>query len=172
MGGIQMTTIVLAVFGALLLLAGRRLYWLFVGVIGFVVGLSLGTQLFKTESELLILVIALTAGILGAALAVLFQRLAIAVAGFMAGGYLITALFKSFGFSVVMPSWLVFLIGGILGAILVLVLFDWALILLSSLTGTSLILTSVHVSQWVNIALWAGLCLVGIWLQASSLRRR
>ncbi len=164
-----MTAIIRALLGAALLLTGRKMYWLFVGVIGFVVGLSFGAQVLKSESELLILIIALTAGIVGAVAALFVQRLAVGLAGFIAGGYLLTELLKGINLGSAPPPWLVFLVGGIVGAVLVLLLFDWALIILSSLMGISLITTAFHFGQWVSIVLWVVLFILGVWIQASSM---
>jgi len=167
-----MTAIVRAVLGTILLLTGRKLYWLFVGVIGFVVGLYLSILLFKSESELLILVIALTAGVLGAVLALYVQRLAVSMAGFIAGGYLLTTLFSRLSFNVLMSSWLLFLVGGIIGVLLVLILFDWALIVLSALMGASLLIDAIHFGQWATIVLWVVLFSAGILIQARTIRHR
>ena len=84
------------ILGILLLFFGRRLFWLFVGVAGFIAGLTLVPQLISGQSELTILLIAIVAGIIGAILAIMLEGLAILIAGFLAGGYLMTTLVASF----------------------------------------------------------------------------
>ena len=57
--------------GIALLVLGRKLFWLFVGVVGFVAGAALATQLFEIQPDWLVIVFALGAGLLGALLAAL-----------------------------------------------------------------------------------------------------
>jgi hypothetical protein len=167
-----MITIIRVVLGAVLLLSGRKLYWLFVGVIGFVLGFSLASMAFQSETEWVLLAIALTVGVLAAVLAGFVQKLAVGLAGFLAGGMVLTTLFNLLDFNLVMPAWLLFLIGGILGAILVAVLFDWAIILLSSLAGAVLIVNSLDIKQWLGILLLLFLFVIGVSVQTATLRKK
>jgi hypothetical protein len=167
-----MMTIIRAVLGAALLLTGRKLYWLFVGVIGFVLGFSLASMAFQSESEWVVLAIALTVGVLAAVLAGFVQRLAVGLAGFLAGGMILTTLFNLLDFNQAMPVWLLFIIGGILGVILVAVLFDWALILLSSLAGADLIVNALEVKEWLGVLLFLALFVIGVSVQAATLRKK
>jgi hypothetical protein len=64
-----MSDIILIVLGIAMLLIGRKLFWLFVGVVGFYFGYTLAGQFLPAESEVVVLVIGLMAGILGAILA-------------------------------------------------------------------------------------------------------
>lgn len=117
------------IVGALLLSLGRKIYWLFVAAIGFAAGLALASRLFQNQSEWVLLLAALGFGVIGAVLAIFFQRLAISLAGFVAGALIVDALFKAAGSG---NSWLFYvllIVGGIIGAVLVSVVFDWALIL-------------------------------------------
>jgi hypothetical protein len=63
-------------------------------------------------------------------------------------------------------DWLFFFIGGILGTILIIVLFGWALIILSSLAGSGLIIETVHADRWVTILLFIALFIVGVVVQS------
>lgn len=162
-----MIKIIYALFGLALLTAGRKLYWLFVGVVGFVVGISLSKLLFKSESQWVLLTIALVAGVLGALLALFLQRLAVGAAGFFAGGYILLTFLEALGLG--LPVWLSFLIGGIIGAALVAALFDWALVILSTLLGASLLVDVLPVSGWVSALLFAVLSLIGFGLQVAGM---
>jgi len=162
-----MAIILRVLVGAALLTLGRKLFWLFVAGIGFVAAITLATRLLHNQPEWLIIVLALFAGLIGALLAVFLERLAIGIAGFLAGGYFALSLVEALGFQVGPVSWLPFVIGGILGAILVITLFDWALILLSSLTGASLIAQSLPLAPPIRILLFAIVLIVGIVIQAS-----
>ncbi len=55
-------------------------------------------------------------------------------------------------------EWLLFLIGGIIGAILVSALFDWALIILSAVAGATLIVQAFQFSSTINLLLFGVLC--------------
>ncbi len=157
--------------GILVLTLGRKLFWLFVAVVGFAFGAALGTQFFQGQPDWVILVIALGAGLLGALLAVFLQQIAIAVAGVIGGGYIALILLNALGWDPGTASWLPFLIGGIIGLVLMIVLFDWALIVLSSLVGASLIVQAIQLREPVEIALFVVLIVVGIAVQASLIGR-
>ena len=61
------------------------------------------------------------------------------------------------------------MLGGIIGAGLVIVLFDWALIILSSLTGASLIVQNIQFAAYSPALVFIILLIVGIVLQAVQL---
>jgi hypothetical protein len=130
--------IIFIILGVVLIALGRRLFWLFVGVVGFVVGLNLAAQLVGEQPFWVILLLALLAGLLGSVLAVFLQRLMIAVAGFLAAGYVLLSLLGYFGVELGNLAWLGFLVGGVCGAILASLVFDWALVILSALLGATL----------------------------------
>jgi hypothetical protein len=160
--------------GLLLLLLGRRLFWLFVAVVGFVVGVEAAQYVLPHQTELFTLIVALVLGLLGALLAIFLQKVAIALAGFAGGGYLAVVLGAPLlgGAGIKYPgAWLCFLVGGILGAILLIVFFNWALIILSSLHGAQLILRALPTPPHYFTILLVVLALVGICVQASTYRR-
>lgn len=165
-----MITIVQVLLGIVVLTAGRKLFWLFVGAVGFIIAINLAGQFFTTESEVVRLVIALVAGVVGAVLALFLQRIAIGVAGFLVGGYGLLLLLNSLGIAIDLPSWLIFLIGGIIGAGLVAVLFDWALIILSALVGANLIVGAINTGPLITLLLTLVLFLAGVGVQASARR--
>lgn len=160
------------ILGILLLFFGRRLFWLFVGVAGFIAGLTLVPQLITGLSEMAILLIAIIAGVIGAFLAVMLEGLAILIAGFLAGGYLATSLVVSFGFHVSAGPSVIYIIGGIIGLILVAVFFDWAIIILSALLGAEILMPLLHISSSNHWLVFLGLVFVGIAVQAGIWRRR
>ncbi len=156
--------------GIAMLVMGRKLFWLFVGAVGFIAGISLANQFISGESQLVIVVIALALGVLGALLALFLGRLVVGFAGFVAGGYALMTLAKLIGLNIGFPFWAIFLIGGVVGAILVAVIFDWALIILSSLTGANLLVTAMGVSGAVAVLIFVVLLAIGIGIQAGVRR--
>ena len=164
--------IIMVLVGIAVLVAGRKLFWLFVGAVGFAVGLSLAFQLLTDQPGWLILVAALILGVVGAVVAIFVQTAAIGVAGFLVGGYVVVWLLQQFGLDLSQWGWIVFIIGGILGVILALYLFDAALIILSSLTGASLIVQVTHFSPLVTTLLFIILVVIGIVIQTTTGRAR
>ena len=131
------------IVGLLLLVLGRRLYWLFVAGIGFVTGLQLGPRLLPDQSELVIVVVALVLALVGALVAVVATKVALGIIGFVAGGGVAILLLGNLGMDGGTLALIIYIAAGIAGAILLLVLFDWALIVLSSLAGSSLLVMSL-----------------------------
>src|SRR6266481_5969178 len=131
--------IVGALIGAVILFFGRKLFWLCVAAVGFAAGVEIAPHLVHEPSPLLSLTIALVLGLIRALLALFLQKIAIAVLGFLAGGKLAGAIAAAFFVHYAQHSTIIFVIGGIIGAILLLVLFDWALIVLSAFIGAHLI---------------------------------
>jgi hypothetical protein len=163
--------IVSALIGVIVLFFGRRLFWLCVAAVGFAAGVELAPQLIHEPSPLLALSLALLLGLIGALLAIFLQKIAIAIAGFLAGGKLGVAIAAAFFVQHAEYYWLTFLVGGVVGALLLLLLFDWALIVLSSVVGAHLIQTAVVLPATGNAILFVVLVLVGVVVQAGALRR-
>ena len=158
------------VVGALLLVFGRKLFWLFVAASGFVAGLWAATRLLNVEPEWAALLVGLAVGVIGAFAAVVIQRIAIAAAGLLAGAFVAATLVGALGIERGVWFWAALVIGGVAGAILVAVTFDWALIFLSSLAGGSAIMERLDVP---NPYAWIGvftLCIVGVLIQTAIKR--
>src|SRR5213594_2923825 len=131
--------IVGALIGVVILLFGRKLFWLCVAAVGFAAGVEIAPHLVHEPSALLALTVALVLGLIGALLALFLQKIAIAVLGFLAGGKLAGAIAAAFFIHYAHYSTFIFVIGGLIGAVLLLVLFDWALIVVSAFVGAHLI---------------------------------
>lgn len=161
-------TIFSFVLGAALLVSGRKLYWLFVGALGYAAASYLTTQYLQGANSWLVLGISLGVGIIGALLALWMQRFALGLAGFLGGGQIAVSALAFIGLEARIFGWLPFLIGGIIGVILVLSLFEWALIILSSLGGASLIIQAVSLPHpFVPIAFLL-LAVFGVILQSQA----
>ncbi|HEU0275134.1 MAG TPA: DUF4203 domain-containing protein [Candidatus Udaeobacter sp.] len=164
--------IVGALIGIVILLFGRKLFWLCVAAVGFAAGVEIAPHLVHDPSPLLALTVALVLGLIGALLALFLQKVAIGVLGFLAGGKLAGAIAAAFFVNYAQHSTVIFLAGGIIGAILLLVLFDWALIVVSSLIGAHLVQSAITLPPSGSIVVFIGLVIVGIVVQTMSLRRR
>ena len=164
-------TIIGVLIGIAILFFGRKLFWLTVAAVGFAVGVEIAPLLVNESSSLLALLIALVLGLLGALLALFLQKVAIAVLGFFAGGKLATAIAAAFFVHYAQYSTIIFVIGGIIGAILLLALFGWALIVVSSFIGAYLIQSAIVLPPTGSTLVFIGLAIVGIFVQAASFRR-
>jgi hypothetical protein len=167
-----MLNVINLILGGALLVAGRRLFWLFVGAAGFVTGIQLATR-FWQGSDVLAIVLGLVIGVIFALLAIFLQALAIGIAGFLAGGYVLTVLATMVGIDVTgAATWIVYIVGGVLGVILVSFLFDWALITLSSLAGAALIVQAFFAEGTSGGVLFFILFLAGVIIQGLIFRRQ
>ena len=166
--------------GLLLLAFGRRLFWLFVGAVGFVGGIRFADRFLQGQPDDVVIIFALIVGLLSAVLAVAVRKAALGAAGFLAGGYLLTQLLAVSGQQAVIFSpdagqvapWITFLVGGLLGAVLMNVLFVWTLIVLSSLGGAALVCESLQTSPQIISAVFAILAILGVLIQSGLIRRQ
>ncbi|MCB0209878.1 MAG: DUF4203 domain-containing protein [Anaerolineae bacterium] len=167
----MLTPLVNFFIGLAALLFGRKLFWLFVAVAGFVLGVMITPTLLPSQPEWVVLLVALGLGLGGAVLALVIQEVAVAVAGFIFGGYALLAVVAAIGIVLGQWSWIIFIIGGVIGALLVLALFDPALIGLSALVGANLIMGMIHLAPLLNLVLFVVLFIVGVVFQIGLLRR-
>lgn len=137
--GVLPTSILLVLVGIVLLTFGRKLFWLFVAAIGFIVGSEVSAVLLVHQPQW-ILLSALILGLIGAFVAIFVQKMAIRVAGFLAGGYFAMTLCHNLGVAGPERDWIAFLVGGVIGALLMIFIFNAALIAFSSACGAYLIL--------------------------------
>ena len=163
--------IVGVLIGIVILFFGRKLFWLCVAAVGFAVGVEIAPQLVNEPSSVLALLVALAFGVLGALLALFLQKIAIAVLGFLAGGKLASAIAAAFLVQYAQYSTIIFVAGGIIGAILLLAVFDWALIVVSSFIGAYLIQSAILLPPTGSTIVFIGLAILGIVVQAASFRR-
>lgn len=168
-------SILYSAVGAILLVAGRKLYWFFIAVAGMIAGIVLSNIFLDAENLTWRIVFAVLGAVLGAILAIALQKIAIAVVGFIAGGLGATLLWRLLdmpqeGRMLLIP----FIAGGIIAAVLVLVAYEYGLIILTSWGGASLITqelekTALLESAWIGVAAFFGLLLIGVVIQAIGL---
>ncbi len=164
--------IISVVVGIALLLFGRRLFWLFVAALGFAIGLQLAPYLSQNPPLWLSLLLSLGLGLIGAFIALLLQKLAIGIAGFLVGGRVAIAIAAAFFVNHSHYSAITFVLGGIAGALLLVALFDWALIIFSSIEGARLIADVVHLPSTGTTILLVVLAVFGIIVQTMMFRGR
>jgi len=162
--------------GFLLLVLGRRLYWLFVAAVGFLYGLELAPRLLPGQSQAVIVIIALGLALLGALLAVVATKVALGLTGFVAAGGIAAVVLQHLTIESGVVALGIYFIAGIIGAVLFLLLFNAALIVLSSLAGAYLVVLGAEelrlISPAPETALVIVLAVVGIVIQARPWRTR
>ena len=161
--------------GAILLVAGRKLYWFFIAVAGMIAGIVLSNIFLDAENLTWRIIFAVLGAVLGAILAVAIQKIAIGIVGFVAGGLGATLLWRMLelpqeGRMLLIP----FIVGGIVAAVLMLVIFDYSLIILTSWGGASLITqelekTSLLDMAWIGLAAFFALFIIGVVIQVIGL---
>jgi hypothetical protein len=156
--------------GAGLLFFGRKVFWLFVAGAGFVAGLSVANSILQVPESIGV-IIGIGIGLLAALLAVFMQHFAISLAGFLVGGYIALQFLPMLNLEINLGVWVAFIIGGILGVILVNAVLDWALISLSSLAGASLVSEALNLSKGIALVVFIALIAIGISYQARELRK-
>jgi hypothetical protein len=157
------------VLGLILLVFGRKLFWLFVAITGFLVGMAVSRAFLPDQPEWVVISVGLGTGLLGALLAVFAERLAFALAGFYAGSYL--ALVVSQPLSWDSNSILWFALGGVIGAVVASLIMDWAIIVLSCLVGTGAILQTLQLGQTASLIIFVLLMATGVLVQRKLMNR-
>jgi hypothetical protein len=152
-----------------MLFFGRKFFWFFVAGVGFIAAATWASGVFAGESDFIVLLIALAAGVIGALIAMFVRWLGIGLAGFVGGGYLVFSILGLFGLDLGIFSWAFYIIGGIIGAILFAIFFDWTLIILSSLSGAVILSQIFFLPRMWAILLIAVLFIIGVIVQARVL---
>lgn len=155
------------IMGLMLLLFGRKLFWLFVAFSGFMVGAWFSEILIPHSSQWIQLAIALGVGIAGAVIAIMIQRVAFVLAGFFAGLYMVMMAMQAFGFNDLIT--VLILAGGVAGAAAGFLFIDWAIIFLSAMIGAGMIvndlIAALRLSPLLSISAFMVLSIIGIVVQ-------
>jgi len=152
------------ILGLIMLVSGRKLFWLFVAIVGFLVGMEFTDLLLVDQPIWAKLLGGLGAGLLGALLAIFVQRVAFVVAGFFGGAYL--ALMLAHPLGVGGAGLLLPVAGGAIGAIVAALLMDWAIIVLSCLVGAGAIVSRLGLRDVNTAIVFLVLVIVGILVQS------
>jgi len=150
------------VLGIILLTFGRRLFWLFVAALGFLTGYSIAMQYGINTAHYAIWLISIICGVAGALIAIFLQRLAVAMAGFFAGAYLMFHLMTVLNIYADPLFTITQFIGGFTGLVLFLLFFDDALIVISALVGASLVVRYLYLDIPVGTVCFVILTAIGI----------
>jgi hypothetical protein len=159
--------------GVVLLLFGRRLFFLLLGAAGFLFGFSLASSglpeaLGWSPSPDARLIVGLVAGILGAVLALVVQKVALVVAGLLLGGVAAWRVVGLAGLDWNGLELLLVVVGAVLGAVLIKGLFAVVLVGVSAWIGTSLILPATGLEGTPAVLAGLFLLVIGVAVQAGA----
>lgn len=168
--------IVQIIFGFIGMLFGRNLFWLFVAIGGFLIGWFLAPAIFHSMVTWHRILVGVVLGILFAILARWFVKFMVAVAGFFLLGAATVVVIRDLGGSAPSGSaayWLAYIIGGVIGAILLVAFFDWALIVFTSLAGAGsaargIVHFATNNPRWLEVVLFVVFVVIGLLYQARS----
>lgn len=156
------------VLGAVLLLVGRRLFWLLIATLGFLFAFTLVERLAPESAEPLHWVLAIGAGLVGALLAIFAQQLAVGAAGMLFGGYATLWILEHNGIELGSWEWVAVIAGAVLAAVVALAILETALVVLSSILGASLVVGAARLDGLPSVVLFAVLVMVGVAVQMGS----
>jgi hypothetical protein len=158
--------------GLLLLFAGRRFFWLAAALVAFLFTLNIFDFLF--DVGWLGLILAVIAGGIFAWLATKFVKIVGYIVGALAGAVGLPIFLGFFGIE---WNWLLTaLIGAVVGFLLMMFLFDWGLIVLTSWAGANAIVGKIT-GQWslsdtLATILVVVLIAAGIFVQAGQMKKK
>jgi hypothetical protein len=155
-------------FGVVAILNGQRLYWVFVGIGGAVLGLILTGWLIPTQPEWVHIVVMLIFGLLAAFFARFDKKIAVRAAAFILGGFILHFLLADTGLIVAgtTADFVAIVTGGIIGIALELFYGASAMIVISCFCGAALVTMPIQASYAFQAALFSGLAAVGMLLQS------
>jgi hypothetical protein len=161
------------VAGAVLLLFGRRLFFLLLGAAGFLLGFGLVSSgapeaLGLNLASEVRLVIAVVVGLVCLALAFMVQRLALTVAGALLGGVASWQAVQLAGLQWNGLELALVLVGAVVGAMLIHAVFAVVLVGVSAWVGTSLILPVTGLEGTGAVLAGLFLLLIGVAVQAGE----
>ena len=151
--------------GIVLLVVGRKLFWLCVGLAGFLFGMEITPLFVSDKLQWMQLAIAVGMGIAGAVLAILAQRIAFTFGGFFTGMFLALRAAQSFGLNDVNTLLILAIGAGVIGAVFALLIMDKAITILACLVGAWAIVGELHFGQTMNTVVFVVLTGAGFIIQ-------
>jgi hypothetical protein len=150
--------IVRGVIGGILLFLGHELNFLFAGAMAALLGFRLTPILPAQWPGWADYAFIIGLGVIAALAVLLNERIGYFISGFLAGGLLLVEYFAPATLTV---PWLPFVIGGVIGSLIIGIFTDWALILVTAAIGAAYLLNLFVLDPMLEILIGAGLFIVG-----------
>ncbi len=148
-----------------LLFWGKRLFWIFIGAAGFLAGLYTSESLIHDQSIWFYLIVGAicAGGLIG--LVKLLKNIAFGLGGFILGAIFANGVLELLDLDLGLVSWIIIIATGVIGAGLMLWLFNTALVILSACTGAMLVAQAIPGKAPGLQILFFGLIVLGILAQ-------
>jgi len=162
MAPIHIMATILVVFGALVMLFGRRMFVLTAGI-GALIGLGVLNLVPREQVGLFAVLLVSGLAIIGGLVGLFIKgssHVLITIIGFLAGGAITLAIFDSMGFTVGLFDLLVGLIGALIGLALANRFSDWAVVVMPAVTGALLVTRGLQLFN----SLMVGIIGTTIWI--------
>jgi hypothetical protein len=150
--------IIRGVIGGILLFLGRELNFLFAAAMAALVGFQLVPLLPANRPSWADIAFVLTLAAIAAIIVLINERVGYFLSGFLAGGYFLGQYYAP---NASLLPWLPFLIGGVIGSLILGLLTEWALILVSAAIGARYVLNLFRLNPTAEILIGSGLFIVG-----------
>lgn len=165
-------TLASLIAGLVLLIAGRKAFWAFLGLAAFAVTVAFVQRYLPNLDERTLLVVALVTGGIAAAAAVVLAKAVVWIGGFIGGGYIGVVVWE-----MLMPSatgfpWVAFVIGGLIGMVLMKLLFESLLVLGSSAVGAALLVHIIRLEGTLGLFFLIVFAAVGVIIQGRLWRKK
>ena len=161
--------IIRGVIGGVLLFLGHELNFLFAGAMAALLSFRLTSLLPATLPSWADYAFIIGMGVIAAAAVLINERPGYFISGFLAGGFLLVEYYAPNSLTV---PWLPFLIGGVIGALVLGVFTDWALILVTAFIGASYLMNLFVLQPMLEILVGAGLFIVGALTQVIIMQQQ
>ena len=155
------------VLGAILLFLGHELNFLFAGGMAALIGFRLTPQLPSAWPEWSGYAFMGALAIIAAAITIINKRFGYFLSGFLAGGYFLVEYFEP---GLLTLPLLIFIIGGVIGSLILGIFTQWALVIVSCLIGSYYVTNLFVLSPTAKTLVNSGLFIVGALTQVIIMR--
>ncbi|GAB4434250.1 MAG: hypothetical protein Kow002_21340 [Anaerolineales bacterium] len=169
-----MFTTIKTVFGGIMLFGGRSLHWAFAAGLGYLVAQHFTIQITSAPPWALLAVNLLVA-LLALLPAIVWEESSYFTTGFLFGGYILMTYgnmlsIAFFGQGLRGPDWLIFIIGALIGMLLIGFAKEWGIMFATAATGAFLFSDVFNTDPLTQSMLTGGLFVLGGLAQVLLLR--
>jgi uncharacterized membrane protein len=153
-----MPLIIRGIIGGVLLFLGRELNFLFAAAMALFLGFRIAPRLPATWPSWADWAFVITLALIAMIIALINERIGYFLSGFLAGAFFLVEYYAPGASTLpVLP----FVIGGVIGSLILGLLTEWAMILVSSIIGAAYVLNLFRMDPTAEILVGAGLFIIG-----------
>jgi hypothetical protein len=165
----NLVTLTCLIAGCILLVAGRKAFWLFLGLAVFAVTVVFVQHYLPSLDQRTLVVLSLIAGFVAAVASVTLAKALVWVGGFVGGGYVGVIVWGTLIPAGPVFPWLAFIVGGVVGMLVAKFLFETLLVLASSAVGAALLVHVLGIVGTPGLIVLVVLTVVGVIVQGRFL---